>query len=297
MATMIQNSDESNRKSRRLETRIFWAWAAIVSAFFLWQTIQYRGIPSRLAELQFAWFDTYYPTLTLLALVGLFTLPFLALLALRRRMATSKAEMSSRSKALAAGRPFLNILYGLSLAAFLAAGVTLLLMLRLPDAGGSVQQIKLSSSATTPPNEGSTNLIGAIDYRHVAKLEANLGPIKRDTFFAPILPAEGKPARIDYFVELTPSRETAGAFQSVGAGVLRRDSLPGEIVSLYRKSGYAVGRPHYVLHRSVEAMQWPYVVVAVQYAVVGLIMLIVALLYRRHRNRMKEELSEISRQA
>jgi uncharacterized membrane protein len=297
MATMAQGPENSGRKSNRLATRILFVWALIVSAFFLWQTIFYRGIPGRLAEWQYARIDTYYPTLTLLALIALFTLPFLALIALRRRLSTSKVELSSRSKAIAAGRPFLRILYGLSAASFLAALVTLLLMFRLPAEGGSVQQIKLSDRYDATPNEGATNLIGAIDYRHVAKLEENMGPIKRDTHFAPILPIGGKPTQIEFFVELTPSRDNPGSFMAVGAGILRRDSLPGELVSLYRNSGYAVGRPHYVLHKSVETMQWPFVVVAVQYAIIGLILLIVALLYRRHRNRMKEKLSEVSREA
>ncbi len=297
MAAAAQQDDGNNRKTRRTEMRLLALWAIIVSAFFLWQTILYKGIAGRLAEWQFARFDTYFPTLTLLALVALFTLPFLALLALKRRLSTSKTEMSSRSKAIAAGGSFLRILYGLTFMAFLASIVTMLLMLRLPSEGGSVQQIKLTARYDATPNEGPTNLIGAIDYRHVAKLEENLGPIKRDTYFAPIVASGSKPTQIDYFVEVTPSKDNPGAFMSVGAGILRRNSLPGELVSLYRKSGYAVARPHYVLHKSVEAMQWPFVIVAVQYAVTGLILLIVALLYRRHRNRLKDNLSEISRDA
>jgi hypothetical protein len=80
-----------------------------------------------------------------------------------------------------------------------------------------------------------------------------------------------------YFVELPPAAtpELQPARTSM-TGNLRRGSLPGEVIRLYRYAGARVETPYYVLLANTEAVRWPYLQVAIQTALASIVFFLAA---------------------
>src|SRR5688572_7403801 len=76
---MAVERDAYERVSRQLNfaVRVLGFWIAVVSLFFLFQALDYRGIVALLAEWQFLHFKRYWPTLTFLAVTTLFSAPLI----------------------------------------------------------------------------------------------------------------------------------------------------------------------------------------------------------------------------
>jgi len=272
----MTEADPRKRARRRRALRIggLSLWAVIVTLIMLWQTVSYRGVVAVLAEWQFNMIGRYYPAVTYLIIVTLLILP--GLLLFRRPQIDDRPDRLARA-ALRSGRRFLKFLSYVAAALAAVALASLVAMWWLPAMDGPLQVIDLSAPSPSSPREGPTVLKGAIAYDRTAAFDENLFIVARNSRFAPMLPPGSATPDYQFFVELpaaaTPILKQA---QSSMKGNLRRGSLPGEVIRLYRYAGGRVEVPYYVLMADAEAVRWPYLQVAVQTAFAAILFFLAA---------------------
>jgi hypothetical protein len=273
-----QGTSSSNRKQQSLTVAML-LWFLIVAGFFLWQTVEYRGIAALAGEWEYQRFGTYFPWATLLLLVGLFCIP--PIYFLLRREKTADDHVPTLVEYQRKGRRQLSQLTIAAIICLAAAAVSLGLVLTLPSGKGQPARVVASADAT--PRNGPTTLAGRIRYDRIATLERHLLLAERTFYFAPIEPAAGQPLR--YFVEFAelPSATSGSATYQ---GVLRDGGLPGDIVHLYRDAGYRVDPSLHVLFSSETAMRWPFYVIALHFLLVSIVLGVAGLFQRRRIKRM-----------
>lgn len=300
--------------------RILGVWIAVVSVFFIWQAIEYRGLVRRLAEAQFYEYEKYWPTLTVVALATLFSLPAIVIVWLQHRSAAKKAKDAS-ADAIAAQRLLgtagrLTWLFGvIALGSAGAAIVSLGLLLQVPSDREPAQSVVVGSPDSDRPADGLSTLTGSIDVLETAQFNEDLLLVKRTLYFAPVRAAAGDNAPLRYFVEVRRN-DLSGDFHPIDfpedpdnawvwryrvpnlslspytTGVLRHNALPGEIVNLYRHAGYQVADDNYVLLRSKARIQWRYFMLAAEFALSALIAAAMAALLRAREHRIAGKLRE-----
>ncbi len=255
--------------TRRLR-QVLLGWAAIVALIALWQTLTYSGAVAIAAEWQFDRFGRYFPALTLIVLAALFGSPVLFLLRRRPR----RHDDPGVALAIAAERQaclLLRILLWLAGGFCLAALVALALVLFLPATTGAPLRVTVGAPGSISPDEGPTRLVGAVQYDRTSAFDGNLLLFRRSFRFAPVQPIGRPSSDLRYFIELGPDEHIAPV-SAERTGILRRGSLPGEIIRLYRYAGYELTKPHYVLYQSRTSMRWPYYVTAAHLAFVALVL-------------------------
>ncbi|MBN8818046.1 MAG: hypothetical protein J0I80_04920 [Sphingomonas sp.] len=306
---MAVDKDAYDRVSRQLNiaVRLLGFWIALVSLYFLFQALDYRGLIGWLAELQFLHFDRYWPTLTFVAMTGLFSLPLVALvwlLRMRQRHSETFGPARVDDARIIRGRlaRLQGFFAGVSAGSLVAAIIVLILRMQLPVDSGSPRSIVLGSPDAIAPVEGRAVITGSVDLDETSQFNENLLLVKRTLYFAPVR-APGDRGPLRYFVEVK-REDVKGPYNQIHfpkdkerlvhvwrfrvpgiqftpymQGVLRRRALPGEIVNLYRYAGYKVDDDNYVLFSAPEKLSWRYYVLAGEFALSTIIAGIAAFLF------------------
>lgn len=289
MTAASSSGPDEGTPPRQSRARLLWLWVAIVVAYFLWEGVNYRGLFARAAEWQLTYFGEYMPTLTFGLLVLLFGSP--ALFLFRRRRRERPAEDAPPlpdplSSAVVIGTRLAKFLFWLAGALLVAALVSLLWTLTFPSSSGPVRTVTLGTSSDTAPQEGPTQLVGAIVYDRTTAFSQGLPLVRRGARYAPVVTPGAPPAPLRFFIELGPQERLdprpTDRVAVTRTGILTRGGLPGAIVRLYRYAGYRVEWPYYVLFASPLTMRWPYYVAAMEFALGALVFLLCGLFQRRH---------------
>lgn len=318
--TAEQDAYERASKQLNLAVRVLGFWIAIVSLFFLFQALDYRGLIARLAEIQFLHFDRYWPTLTFVAVVTLFSLPLILavwLLRVRQRRTESFGPARQDDLRIVKGRlaRLQGFFAGVSAGSLLAAIIIVIMRLQLPSDEGMPRSIVVGSPDAIAPMEGRAVITGNVDLRETAQFNENLLLVKRSLYFAPVRASADDKGPLRYFVEVRRNDVPEGfhpiefpkdeelvrvwrfqlshlVFTPFMDGLLRRQALPGEIVNLYRHAGYEVDDDNYVLFSGPGKLTWRYNVLAAEFGISALISAIAAFIFGRRRRTVAKRLEE-----
>lgn len=262
------------RRRRKLQIGALILWALLVTLVLLWQSVTYRGVIAVLAEWQFNIMGRYFPAATYFVLFSLLMLPGLLLFGKRR--IDARPDRLART-ALRSGQRFFVFLTSAGAALVVAALASLAAMWWLSPLGGPIQVIDLSAPTAVAPREGPTVLKGVIAYDRTAALDENLLIVARNARYAPMVAPGTDTFDYQYFVELPPATvPSLRPARSSMTGILRKGSLPGEIIRLYRYAGARIEAPYYVLLADDAAVRWPYLQVAIQSAVAAMLVFLAA---------------------
>ena len=315
------NQDAYERASRQLNfaVRLLGFWIAVVSLFFLFQALDYRGIIARLAEWQFLHFDRYWPTLTFVAVTALFSTPLIIavwLLRVRQRRTESFGPARTDDLRIVKGRlaRLQGFFAGICAGSLLAAVIVIILRLQLPSEEGTPRSVVVGSPDAIAPVEGRTVITGAVDLRETSQFNEDLLLVKRTLYFAPVKSGPDAQEPLRYFVEVRRNDITGDfhpiefpkeedlvrvwrfqlshlVFTPYMNGILRRQALPGEIVNMYRHAGYRVEDDNYVLFSNIGKLTWRYNVLAAEFGISAIISAIAAFIFGRRRRAVKERLN------
>ncbi len=274
---------------------LFGAWATLVGLFFFWESVEYKGLTGWLAEIQFAYLGTYFPVVTYLLFVALFSIPLFIYALYRRRQERKQADPNERAggRALAASTRRMRTLFGVAAGVGVAALIALLVTLFLPDSKGGTQRIVVGSEASLSPAEGPSSLAGNHNLRLTARHTVALPFLGRDTYFVPVSGSVGNQRIVHYFAETERLGEKPFYFAPVKEGVLRKNGLPGEIMALYKNVGLSVGAPHYVLYKNRDSMRSRHVMVTAQLTLLAILIALLGFIQQWRRNRLKRKISEV----
>lgn len=284
------------RSRKRILGIAFWAIPGIIALWLFWLAITYRGLIALAAEWQFNAIGRYYPTMTYLVLASIVFSPVVAALWWRRRRARRAAETAG-NEGLAAtvaegatGVILLSIAGALGLVALLS----LIMMLTLPGGRQDKADILIvGAPGSSSPPTGATALRGYVLFDRVAAFDEDLWLVRRSVRFAPVFAAGQRDRVVRYFVELPPSeRNEAIPSLATRRGTLKQGGLPGEVIRLYRYAGFRIEQPYYVLFASRESMRWPYLVVAAQAALAGLLFFAGGWLLRYRTRKRRDEVAQ-----
>jgi hypothetical protein len=314
--------DAYDKASRQLNhaVRFLGFWVAIVCLFFLFQALDYRGLIARLAEWQFLRFDRYWPTLTFVAVVSLFSTPLILavwLLRARQRRTESFGPARHDDLRIVKGRlaRLQGFFAGVSAGSLVAAVIVIIMQLQLPSDEGMPRSVIVGSPDAIAPVEGRTIITGNVDLRETAQFNENLLLVKRSLYFAPVRESADDKSPLRYFVEVRRNDVKEGyhpiefpkdeelvrvwrfrlshlVFTPYLDGMLRRQALPGEIVNLYRHAGYEVDDDNYVLFSDLQKLSWRYNVLAVEFMISAIISAIAAVIFSRRRRTVSKRLEE-----
>lgn len=243
----------------RLMARLAWLWCAIMSVVLFWQKATYWGLYAFAAELQFDAFGTYRPALTYLSLLAILWAPLLLLpLSRWRESRLKQASLSPdvrMSLTIGATSRWVRTLFGAAIAVAVAALAIALSTMWLPSASGAVSQIAVSDEAAPPPL-GPVLLSGRLLPNKAAVLNEDFFFLRRSSRFAPMVAEGSDQTVLHYFVELPVDAPIVlNDAKGERKGILRRGGLPGELVSLYRYTGFRIDPSYHVLFSSAEAMR------------------------------------------
>ncbi len=294
MATTYQAVETSGKDKRSRVSTLLTLWTTFVALFFFWESVRYTGLTAWFADWQFATFERYFPVLTYLLFVILFSIPVLiySIYRWRQDKKTVRPEDRNGGKALAASTRMMRSLFSISAGLGLATLIAIIVTATLPEAQGSAQRIVVGSSASLSPAEGPATLVGNISLKTTAGFGQDMTLLGRQSYFAPVLATVGDAKVVRYFIEVERLGEKPERFRPIEEGVLRRNALPGELIGLYRDAKMTVGQPHFVLFKSQDGMRWRHLAVVVQLALLTLLCLLFALLQRSRRNRLRKSLAD-----
>ena len=312
-ADMAVERDAYDRVSRQLTfaVQLLGFWIVLVSLYFLFQALDYRGLIARLAEWQFMHFDRYWPTLTFVAVTSLLCAPLVMLIWLmrvRQRRDETLGPARIDDGRIVRGRlaRLQGFFTGIAVGSVLAAVIVLIMRLQLPVDSGTPRSIVLGSPDAIAPVEGRAVITGAVDLRETSQFNENLLLVKRTLYFAPVRTGPGDRGPLRYFVEVKRTDVRDGynrihfpekddlvhvwrfrvpgiEFTPYMNGVLRRRALPGEIANLYRYAGYRVDKDNYVLFSSLDKLTWRYYVLAAEFAISAVLSGIAAFIFARRK--------------
>ena len=288
---MAIDTDELDREKRQAGL-VSMLWIGGVAAIFGWQAIYYRGLIERAAEWQYRVIGHYYPGLTFLALCLVFSLPLLAvLLILRRRWRGKGLEGQDPGAAAVDASRRLQLLW--MLVAILIGGsaaASLLYGALLPGDGGAPYVVDVAKGGTARVHEGAAIVRGVVDLDAVSRFEERALLVHRRLNIAPVRMGEQDNTPARFFVEVRETPHLATPFVAVTRGVLRRNSLPGEVRRLYQSIRYPVDRTTWLLYRDAGRLRWRPYMVAAQLAVVALAFALAAWLEGRRKRRLMQRL-------
>ena len=261
------------------------AWALLVLIVLIWQFVTYRGIVEQLVEWQFTLIDFSFPVATILLLTLLLASPFLVVLFLRLREARRHSNTETPASAISRGaimQWFLAVITGLFAA---AAVVTAAFALTF----GSLQERALPVSWTNfdrgEVSEGPARLAGTLRLDRIAYFEDRFFVSGRTLWVAP-LTRLGSPERLRVFAEID-QRLPEPARRAELTGVLRQESVPGELRQLYESAGYAVSEDAYLLFEDMDSARAPFWSATLDYAIASLVFLLFFAFNRQRLHRLR----------
>jgi hypothetical protein len=265
-------------------------WTAIVSIFFLWQLVQYRGIVAFIAEWQFSVFGHSLPVISYLLPVVVLVSPGL-LLFWRARPRQSEERLAGAM--IRSAQRFQQMLFAVAASFGVGALVFLVVALNVPANQDQALRIDLAKPMLAQPADGQTTITGSILYNQTVALEQNLFITRTAKRFAPIVAPGAAGNDLQYFVELpTPIQGESLPQISSRSGILQRDALPGELVRLYRYAGFRVEQPYYVLFLDKSTIAFPKLKIAVELLIMAAIFAVLGLLQRRRIKRLETDINE-----
>ena len=294
---MTQTRDDLAQNDLKREKRIVGVisiiWFGILATLFAWQAFYYRGIVERLAEWQYDVLDHYYPGTTIFLLCLFFSLPLLVmLLILRQRWKKmAKEVIDPPVAALRYSRRLERFCEVVAVAAGAVAFASLVSSFLLPDGVGKPRVIDIEAVGTDSVPDGKATLKGPVDLDVLVQFDQRALLLRRQLLFAPVHDiASPGPAR--FFVEVREQAHLQTPLIPQMSGVLKRDSLPGDVRRLYQNIGYPIDPVTYLLYRDAERLRWPYLMIAAQLVVVSIIFSGVVWLERRRRRRIERKMAE-----
>lgn len=316
------DQDEAPRKRGALPLQLLWLWVFIVVLYFSWEAASYRGLFAMIAEWEFDRLGQDLPTFNFVLLTMLLSWPALSILRRRRaremmaeeedtdileasggeteealeRAYVEQEERRETALAFHAARDYMHYLFGFTVALWLAALVSLLWTLTLPNSTADARAYIPNSLSAQHPREGAARFDGTLRYGRIASFGRGILFARRTALYAPLFPPRGSDGRIRYFVEFLPAERPdirSGSIISHRNGILVRSDLPGALIRLYRYLGYQPAPDYYILYVSLLTMRWPYYIIAAQFMLGGLIFLAAALWQRRHLRRLRREVTRL----
>lgn len=251
----------------RKDGRTKWAlilWVTLVIAFFVWQSAYYLGMIARVAEWQFASIGTYYPGLTVALFIALFGAPIFYLFSRR----ANPGEAESNNARLQGFRFFRAIAVLAVGSALVAAGLVGFAFLPV-NAKREPLAIDATKPVPGPIAPGPATLTGPIRYDRTVTAKTDVLTSSHAIRFAPVIAPGAKAPALTFFVQVN-SADVTPVNGSV-KGVLRQDSLRGDVAQLFRDAGYNVTSPYYVLYRDEASVRAPWLIAAMQVGVVALV--------------------------
>lgn len=271
--------------------------SALLIAFFLWHAVFYDGFFKWLGEWQFGTLRFYFPAVTLAILTVICMIPLLlVLLAVRliRRRRRRVPSAIARTIGWSAGTVWL--FYGVAAMAAVGAVVTLILMLMLPQSNTPSVIVLGTPSAVSPP-DGPAELRGAIDYRRTARFGQGQPLFRREILIAPIAAEDQGETPLRYFVQVPSIGPTYRRTAAVATGYLAHNRLPRELAQLYRNVGISLAEDNYILYPSRQSVRMPFLLTAIQLALLALVSLIFGasqhLRHRRLVRRLRPPVEEV----
>ena len=266
-----------DRPSGTRAWRIAAAWGLACAVVLLWWTTRYDGWIARAGEWQFARLGSFFPALTLAALVLLLGVP--AALAAGLRARRPVADPVERMRA--GVRRWRRIFAIAALAGSAVVTVVLLSLATLPGAGGPALVIV---GPAVPAAEGLAQLRGRWSPGRIARLDEDYGLMRRRLWVAPVVFAGQAAAPVRLLTTLMPDAE--GRPVPVARGVLVRRGVPAELRRLYRAAGVTIAPDALLLLPDRAAVRWRTLALAAQAAVATLIALAGWALLRRQERRI-----------
>ena len=282
--------DDLHRHSRGLIGAS--AWIVVVLLLLLWWAIGYRSLVEWLAEWEFATFGRYYASLTVAIVVLLLGLPVAALVGWfrRRRRLRGDAKLGETDAGVLLARATVSagrsatFFFALATLSGLGAAGVFISMLWLPSDAGRARVV--GSVADAAQGQGPAAFVRPVRIGRVARIEENVGLVQRVMYVAPVRLA-GQPDDLTLLTTVDATSLEPPRFVPIRTGVLVRQGLPGELVNLYRGAGIPVPDRSYLLMRDGATVRWRPLVLGVQVALLSLISVIAALLFRRQAGRLK----------
>lgn len=263
----------------------------LLASFVVYQAFAYRGFISSLAEWQFGRIDTYYPMATLLVLLAIFALVVWLVVSIdRRRQRTTPPEQERvfrNGQRLAGGLNAIAVMLGV------ASVLTLALMLFSVPSAGAPFAVTVGSAVPTPDGTAA-DLRGLVRYDRLSRLRQNVLLFGRTNYYAPVEPLSGAAPGdgVAYFVERTDAAAGPPRVET-NRGLLRTGALPGEIAHMYRNAGIAISPEASLLQPSGAHARWPFLVLALQFALLAIIFAAFAYYERRRLKRTIERSDEL----
>lgn len=288
------NGDDGLKRQKRVVGTISTLWIVALAGLFAWQAVHYRGIVEMVAEWQYNVLNHYYPGITFLLLCLFFSLPLLVMLVILWRRWRKKAE-AERDPAIAVlghSRRLIRLCKGTAFVAIVVAGVSLLLISLLPLGAGPTRKIDLAAAKRAVVIEGKAMIVGPVDMDALVQFDEQALLFHRRLYFAPVRfrDENGRlPAR--FFVEVRELAHLRERFVPVMTGVLKEDSLPGDVRRLYQNIRYPIAPRTFMLYFSADQLRWRYYMIAAQMTVVALLFLLAAYLETGRFRRIEKELN------
>jgi hypothetical protein len=271
--------------SQRLIRLAAQAFVLLCAVYFLWETLSYRGLYSRLAEFQIARFGQYAPFLTYLFLFCLFSLPVLLiswLLLRKQHDDTPIAEIVDDR--LAQARRLRRFLIAPSLtAACVAVGLFIYSIFGLPSPEGEVQTIAASEAGAVSIKQGPARLVGG-----------ELGTIiffGQDWFvgddrmaFSPFRPSGSSVGAASFFVQLQARSKSDAekvTQQPAWSGIIVEGGLPGPVRVLFNHMGVGIKAPYYTLYQDEYSLKIRYWLQSIQWGILAVFFAILAIWQNR----------------
>ena len=269
----------SEKRKKTLLKVISIVWLLIVIAFFVWEKLNYRGFFGSISEWQFDLVRRNFPITTLMILILIIGSPAIWYLSSTRKVkdAGDYNEMPNEERNRALKDWYFtirmrNILAIVSAIALTASVAFLIALLSLPSSDGTPRIVDLANAPPSVPN-GPVTMSGTILYSQTALYENNIIATSDGFRYAPMVGSEDEVRAHRYFLQFRSQNGAALPVDEAGriTGTLVRNGLPGAIRELYRRNGYAVDQPNYILFTSRYAMIQPRLMASLQLALLSVL--------------------------
>lgn len=245
----------SNSRKQRVKAVFFAIWTAIVAVALAEQFIHYYGLVAFVDEWQFGLFGRAYPLIGFVIPAAVLASPGLVFFWRARTRSSAERLAGATIKSAVV---FSRVLLGVAACFGFGALIFLIASLQVPGDPDLDQRIDLGKPVIAVPMEGPTSITGSLIYGQTAVFDQSLLFMRKSQRFAPIVPLGATSNDLQFFVEL-PAAVNAESLRDISTvrGILQRNALPGELVSLYRYAGFRVEPPYYVLFLDKSSVSWP----------------------------------------
>ncbi len=262
---------------------------AIVITILMAQAISYSGLIERFAEWEFAWFGRYFPALTLGFFVGLFAAVWVLVAVIRRRLRGRDDEVVDRVPRdigrLISARRILLVLAMVAGVIALGAAIDLI---RAPRMVGPVRTINIAAGGPATLVEGPVQLTGITPIGPIARQSDDLLFNRHTMYLVPIGRTRMLNGTDGFNLFVQSTTNDPDRVPRAMTGLMRFDSLPLDIRTLYRNHRIAVADSSTVLFIGPAASNRPQIILIIESIVAGLIALGFAAYLKRRARRVRE---------